>query len=49
MNSIVHAVTTHEEYSQYKSLYDSGEYVVGKIVVKVVQNLDWKNANPGWS
>ncbi len=42
----VNATTTHEAYAQYQSLYDSGAYVAGQIVVKVVQNLDWKHANP---
>jgi hypothetical protein len=45
--SLVNATTTHEAYAQYKSLYDSGAYVAGQIVIKVVQNLDWKHANPG--
>ncbi len=44
--SSVKANTTAEAYAQYKSLYDSGKYVPGKIVVKMVQNLEWKKANP---
>ncbi|KAJ4302592.1 hypothetical protein N0V88_002742 [Collariella sp. IMI 366227] len=42
----VNATITHEAYAQHKALYDSGTYVAGQIVIKVVQNLDWKNANP---
>lgn len=43
----VKANTAHTAYDQYIKLY-RGEYVAGEIVIKVVQNLEWKAANPGW-
>ncbi|KAK3377415.1 hypothetical protein B0T24DRAFT_678247 [Lasiosphaeria ovina] len=42
----VKANTAQTAYDEYIKLY-RGEYVAGEIVIKVVQNLDWKNANPG--
>jgi hypothetical protein len=43
---LVKANTAQTAYDEYIKLY-RGEYVAGEIVIKVVQNLEWKNANPG--
>ena len=34
--------TSQPAYVQYKSLYDSGSYVAGDIIVKIVENQAWK-------
>ncbi len=39
--------TKQPAYDQYQAAYKAGTYTAGGIVVKVVQNVDWKKANRG--
>ena len=43
----VKADLDHEAYDPYRAAFDSGDKIYTDIVIKVVQNLEWKNAQGG--
>ena len=44
---LVKANTRQHAYDQNIKYY-RGRYVAGDILIKVVENSEWKAANPGW-